>query len=92
MEIGNNDEQVYTKNKNTNNYGNNDDNVGILMTKTMIIVIMDELVTITIVTVIMMTYRWNSREEKIKINLIKRLVRSTCLEIFFTINVTKRKC
>ena len=32
------------------------------MTKTMIIVIMKELVTITIVTVIMMFYGWNSME------------------------------
>ena len=39
------------KNKNINNIGNNDDNVSFLISKTMIIVIMKELVTITIVTV-----------------------------------------
>ena len=39
------------KNKNINNIGNNDDNVRFLISKTMIIVIMKELVTITIVTV-----------------------------------------
>ena len=39
------------ENKNINNIGNNDDNVRFLISKTMIIVIMKELVTITIVTV-----------------------------------------
>ena len=39
------------KNKNINNIGNNDDNVSFLISKTMIVVIMKELVTITIVTV-----------------------------------------
>ena len=39
------------KNKNINNIGNNDDNVSFLISKTMIIVIMKELATITIVTV-----------------------------------------
>ena len=39
------------KNKNINNIGNNDVNVSFLISKTMIIVIMKELVTITIVTV-----------------------------------------
>ena len=39
------------KNKNINNIGNNDDNVSFLISKTMIIVIMKELVTITIVAV-----------------------------------------
>ena len=38
-------------NKNINNIGNNDDNVGLLISKSMIIVIMKELVTITMVTV-----------------------------------------
>ena len=48
--------------------------IRVLMTKTMIIVIMDELVTITTVTVIMMTFRRNSMEKK-KLDLIKKLVR-----------------
>ena len=39
------------ENKNFNNNGNNDDNVSFLISKTMIIVIIKELVTITIVTV-----------------------------------------
>ena len=39
------------KNKNINNIGKNDDNVSLLISKTMIIVIMKELVTIIIVTV-----------------------------------------
>ena len=34
------------------------------MTKTMLIVIMNELVTVAIVTVIMVTYRRNSMEQK----------------------------
>ena len=34
------------------------------MTKTLIIVIMEELLIIVILTVKMMTYRWNSMEEK----------------------------
>ena len=50
------------KNENTNNTGNND-SVRFLMTKTMVIRIMEELVTITIVTVIMM-FRRNSVESK----------------------------
>ena len=54
------------KNKKTNNV-DNDDNVRFLMTKTMIIVIIEELATIAIGTVIMITYRRNSTEgEKIK--------------------------
>ena len=44
------------------------------MAKTMIVVIMEELVTITIVAVIMMTYRRNSMEKKNKLDLIKKLV------------------
>ena len=39
------------KNKNINNIGKNDDNVSLLISKTMIIVIMKELVTIIIVAV-----------------------------------------
>ena len=35
------------KNENTNNSGNNYDNVSFLMTKAMVLVIMEELVTIT---------------------------------------------
>ena len=35
---------------------------------------MEELVTIATVTVIMMTYRWNSMEKK-KLELIKKLFR-----------------
>ena len=55
------------KNKNTNNINsNNEDNVTLLMTKTMIIVIREELVTIKIVTVIMVLYRQNSIEKKTK--------------------------
>ena len=50
------------KNENTNNTGNND-SVSFLLTKTMVIRIMEELVTITIVTVIMM-FRRNSMESK----------------------------
>ena len=38
-------------NKNINNIGNNDDNVSLLISKSMITVIMKELVTITMVTV-----------------------------------------
>ena len=38
-------------NKNINNIGNNDDNVSLLISTSMIIVIMKELVTITMVTV-----------------------------------------
>ena len=37
-------------------YSNNDDNVRFLMTKTLIIVIMEELVVITIITVIKLIY------------------------------------
>ena len=36
------------------------------MTKALIIVIMKELVIITIITVIKLTYRWNSMEKKKK--------------------------
>ena len=46
---------------NSNNNNNNNDNVSFLITKTMI-EIMEELVKITIVTVIIMTYRRNSME------------------------------
>ena len=51
-------------NKNTSYNDHNDDNVRFLMTKTMMIVIADELVTIVIVTVIMITYKRNSMEKK----------------------------
>ena len=43
------------------------------MTKILIIVIMEELVIMTM-TVIKLTYTWNSMEEK-KLDLIKKLVR-----------------
>ena len=36
------------KNENTNNNCNNDDNLSFLMTKTIVITIMEELVTITV--------------------------------------------
>ena len=42
-----------------------------LMTKSTIIVTMEELVTITIVTVIMITYRWTKMETKNQLDLIK---------------------
>ena len=69
VKIGNNNElnnKIYNnkKNKNSNNNVNNDNNVRFLMTKAMVIMIIEELVTITKVTVIMMTYRWNSIEKK----------------------------
>ena len=47
------------------------------MTKTMIIVVMEELSTIILVTVIMMTYRRDSMERKKinkKLDLIRKLV------------------
>ena len=44
-----------------------------LMTKTMIIMIMEELAIIKIVTVIMMTYRQNSMEEK-TLELMKKKI------------------
>ena len=47
-------------NRNTDNNGNNDDNVRILMTKILIIGIMEELLIITIIPVIRLTYRRNS--------------------------------
>ena len=49
------------KNRNTDNNGNSDNNVSFLMTKTMIIVLMEGLVAIAIVTVIMF-YRRNRME------------------------------
>ena len=55
MKIGNNNE--YKENKNANNNGKNDDNIRFLMTKTLMIVKMEELVTITLVIIIMGTYR-----------------------------------
>ena len=69
VKIGNNNglnNKIYNnkKNKNSNNNVNNDNNVRFLMTKAMVIMIIEELVTITKVTVIMMTYRWNSIEKK----------------------------
>ena len=48
------------------------------MAKTKIIVIMEEVVKITVVIVIMMTYRWNSMEKKnnkTKLDLITKLDR-----------------
>ena len=51
------------KNKNNNDNGDNDDDVKFLMTKTLMIVIMEELVTITLVTVILMTYKPNYTEK-----------------------------
>ena len=38
--------------------------IRVLMPKAMVIVIMEELVIATIVTVILMTYQWNSMEKK----------------------------
>ena len=55
MKIGNNNE--YKENKNANNNDKNDDNIRFLMTKTLMIVKMEELVTITVVIIIMGTYR-----------------------------------
>ena len=60
-----------------------DDNVRFFMTKTLIIVIMKELVIITIVVEIKLTYRRNSMEKKNnknkqtnkQLDLIKKLVR-----------------
>ena len=54
------------KNKNTNNNDNNDDNVRLLMTKRLILVITEELVLITVITAIKLTYRQNSMEKKNK--------------------------
>ena len=61
-----------------------------LMTKAVIIVIMQELVAVAVGTVITMTYRRSNMEKK-KLDLIKKLVR---LDLVFIINVTnaKRKC
>ena len=60
---------------------------------------MKDLVMIAIIIVIKLTYRQNSMEEKKckqtnKLDLVKKLVRLTCIEIFFIINGTntKRKC
>ena len=60
------------KNKNTNNV-DNDDNVRFLMIKTMIIVIIEELVTIAIGTVIMITFRRKSIEGEKRKRKIKKL-------------------
>ena len=60
MEIGKNNSIINKKSNNTNNNGNNDDNVRFLMTKTLILMIMEELVIITIATVIKLTYGRNS--------------------------------
>ena len=54
--------------------------VRFLMSNTMIIVIMEELVTIATVKVVMMTYRWNIMEKekqktKSKLELIKKFIR-----------------
>ena len=60
---------------------------------------MEELVIITIITVIKLTYRRNTMEKKKskktnKYDLIKKLIRQKRIEIFFIINVTntKQKC
>ena len=54
-------------NENTKNYNdNNDDNVSFLMTKALIIVIMEELLIITKVTVVKLTFKRNSMEKKNK--------------------------
>ena len=107
---GNNNEQIYNinntkRNRNTNNNGNNNDNVRFLMTKILIIVIMEELV-ITIITVIELIYRRNSMEKKEKekeskqankLDLIKNLVRETHIEIILlsmsqTLNGNVKNC
>ena len=79
------------KKRNANDNGNNNDNVRFLITKTVIIAIMDELVII-IITVIKLAYTRNSMKKKEinKLDLIKELR----IEIFFIINATntKRKC
>ena len=41
--------------------------VRFLVRKTMILMVMEELVTIATVTVIIKTYRWNSTEKKINL-------------------------
>ena len=64
------------------------------MAKTKIIEIMEVVVKITVVTVIMMTYRRNSMEKKnnkTKLDLITKLDRQIHREIFFIINVTNTK-
>ena len=53
------------KNRNTNNINcQNNDNVKFLMIKTLIVVIMEQLVIITKITVIKLTYRGNNMEKK----------------------------
>ena len=59
--------------------------IRVFMTNIMIIVIMEELITTT-VTVIMVTYRRNSIERR-KLDLMKKLVKQTRIEIFFIINI-----
>ena len=54
------------KSRNTNDNDRNDDNVKFLMTKTLIIVIVEELVIITITTVIKLTDRRDSMERENK--------------------------
>ena len=72
------------KNRNTNNNCNNNDSVRFLMTKTLIIVIMEELVKElvikTMITVAKLFYRNNSMEKKKskqtnKLDLMKKLFR-----------------
>ena len=45
------------------NNDNSDDNVRFSMTKTIITMVMEELVTVIIVTLIRMSYRWNDIEK-----------------------------
>ena len=63
--------KILILNKNTNeniknDNDNNDDNVSFLMTKALIIVIMEELLIITKVTVVKLTFKRNSMEKKNK--------------------------
>ena len=63
--------KILILNKNTNeniknDNDNNDDNVSFLMTKALIIVIMEELLIITKVAVVKLTFRRNSMEKKNK--------------------------
>ena len=52
------------KTRNTNNNCHNNDNVKFLMIKTLLVVTMEELVIITKITVIKLTYRGNNMEKK----------------------------
>ena len=66
------------------------------MTKTLITVIMEELVIIAIITVKKLTYRRNSMEKKRskqtnKLELVKKLIRQTRIELSFIIYVTNAK-